>query len=60
MATLTSLAGGSMARFTRRFMGALVLDPVTFEDVEADIHAGGQAAIVSDYRARLETGTRAD
>ena len=30
MATLTSLAGGSMARFTRRFMGALVLDPVTF------------------------------
>ena len=46
MGTLTSLAGGSMVRFTRRFMGALVLDPVTFEDVEADIHAGGQAALV--------------
>lgn len=46
MATLTSLAGGSMARFTRRFMGALVLDPVTFEDVEADRHAGAQAALV--------------
>ena len=27
-------------------MGALVLDPVTFEDVEADRHAGGQAALV--------------
>lgn len=27
-------------------MGALVLDPVTFEDVEADGRAGGQAAIV--------------
>ena len=35
-----------MVRFTRRFMGALVLDPVTFEDVEADRHAGGQAAMV--------------
>ena len=35
-----------MVRFTRRFMGVLVLDPVTFEDVEADRHAGGQAAIV--------------
>lgn len=46
MATLTSLAGGSVVQFTRRFMGALVLDPVTFEDVEADPHAGGQAAIV--------------
>ena len=27
-------------------MGALALDPVTFEDVEADRGAGGQAAIV--------------
>ena len=27
-------------------MGALVLDPVTFEDVEADVHAGAQAAVV--------------
>lgn len=35
-----------MVRFTRRFMGALVLDPATFEDVEADRHAGGQAALV--------------
>jgi hypothetical protein len=35
-----------MVRFTRRFMGALVLDPVTFEDVEADRHSGGQAAVV--------------
>jgi len=46
MATLTSLATGSTVRFTRRFMGALVLDPMTFEDVEADRHAGGQAALV--------------
>jgi hypothetical protein len=44
MVTLTSFADGPMVRFTRRFMGALVLDPVTFEDVEADHHAGGQAA----------------
>ena len=27
-------------------MGALVLDPVTFEDVEADVHAGAQATLV--------------
>jgi hypothetical protein len=46
MAALTSFAAGSAVRFTRRFMGALVLDPVTFEDVEADQHAGGQAAMV--------------
>ena len=46
MATLTSLSDGSVVQFTRRFMGALVLDPVTFEDVEADRHAGSQAAIV--------------
>jgi fucose 4-O-acetylase-like acetyltransferase len=46
MATLTSLADGSVVQFTRRFMGALVLDPATFEDVEADRHAGLQAAIV--------------
>ena len=35
-----------MVRFTKRFMGALVLDAVTFEEVEADRHAGGQAALV--------------
>ena len=46
MATLTSAANGTMALFTRRFCGALVLDPATFEDVEADRHAGGQAAAV--------------
>lgn len=46
MATLVSLADGSMVQFTRRFMGALVLDSVTFEDVEADRHAGTQAALV--------------
>lgn len=46
MTTLSSISGGTMVRFTRRFMGALVLDPVTFEDVEADGHAGGQAAMV--------------
>ncbi len=46
MATLSNLAGGTMVRFTRRFMGALALDAVTFEDVEADRHAGGQAATV--------------
>lgn len=46
MATLATLAGGTMVRFTRRFMGALALDAATFEDVEADGHAGGQAAMV--------------
>lgn len=46
MAAITSFAAGSAVRFTRRFMGALVLDPVTFEDVEADRHSGGQAAVV--------------
>lgn len=46
MTMLTALAGGSMVRFTRRFMGVLVLDPSTFEEIEADRHAGGQAATV--------------
>jgi hypothetical protein len=46
MATLASMSGGTMVRFTRRFMGALALDPVTFEDVEADRRAGAQAATV--------------
>jgi len=46
MATVTSAADGTMAQFTRRFFGALVLDPATFEDVEADRHASGQAAAV--------------
>jgi hypothetical protein len=46
MATISSFGGGSVVQFTRRFMGALVLDPVTFEDVEADPHSGPQAAIV--------------
>ena len=46
MATLTSAASGTVAIFTRRFFGALVLDPATFEDVEADRHAGVQAAAV--------------
>jgi hypothetical protein len=46
MATITRSASGTAALFVRRFMGALVLDPVTFEDVEADRHAGGQAALV--------------
>lgn len=46
MATVTSAANGTMAQFTRRFFGALVLDPATFEEVEADRHAGGQAALV--------------
>jgi fucose 4-O-acetylase-like acetyltransferase len=35
-----------MTRFIRRFIGVLVLDPVAFEDVESDRHAGLQAAIV--------------
>lgn len=46
MATLSRPLGGTAAVFVRRFMGALVLDPVTFEDVESDRHAGGQAAMV--------------
>jgi len=46
MATLASLTGGTMVRFTRRFMGALALDAATFEDIEADGRAGGQAAMV--------------
>ena len=35
-----------MARFIRRFIGALVLDAGTFEDVESDRQAGIQAAAV--------------
>lgn len=35
-----------MALLIRRFIGVLVLDPVTFEDVESDRKAGFQAAIV--------------
>lgn len=46
MAAITGSASGTTARFVRRFMGALVLDPVTFEDVESDHNAGGQAAMV--------------
>ena len=46
MATSTSTAGPASTMFIRRFFGALVLDPATFEDVEADRHAGGQAATV--------------
>ena len=46
MATLTSFRGGTSVRFTKRFMGALALDPATFEDVEADRRAGAQAAMV--------------
>lgn len=37
---------GTLSLFTRRFFGALVLDPVTFEDVESDRRAGGQSAAV--------------
>lgn len=46
MATVALNAGGTMTLFIRRFIGALVLDPVTFEDVESDRKAGGQAALV--------------
>lgn len=46
MATITQSASGTSTQFVRRFMGALALDPVTFEDVEADRKAGGQAALV--------------
>lgn len=35
-----------MALLIRRFIGVLVLDPMTFEDVESDRKAGLQAAIV--------------
>lgn len=35
-----------MARFLRRFIGALVLDAGTYEDVEADRQAGLQSAAV--------------
>jgi hypothetical protein len=35
-----------MMLFFRRFVGALALEPVTFEDVEADTHSGIQAALV--------------
>lgn len=45
MAALTQSAT-TRARFTRRFIGAMVLDPVTFEDVEGDRNAGLQAATV--------------
>ncbi len=46
MATMTQAANGTTTQFVRRFMGALALDPATFEDVEADRTAGGQAALV--------------
>jgi len=46
MAALATLTGGPIVRFTRRFMGVLALDSETFEDVEADGHAGAQAALV--------------
>ena len=46
MTALTSFATGTAVRFTRRFMGALALDPVAFEDIEADRRAGAQAALV--------------
>jgi hypothetical protein len=46
MTTITSTAGPASTVFIRRFFGALVLDPSTFEDVEADRQAGGQAATV--------------
>ena len=46
MATMTQSASGTTTQFVRRFMGALALDPATFEDVEADRTAGGQAALV--------------
>ena len=35
-----------MIRFFRRFMGVLVLDSGTFEDIEADRHAGMQSVVV--------------
>jgi hypothetical protein len=46
MATISQSASGTPTQFVRRFMGALALDPVTFEDVEADRAAGAQAALV--------------
>ena len=44
--TKEALNAGRTAIFMRRFMGVLGLDPATFEDVEADRKAGGQAAVV--------------
>lgn len=44
MAALTRTAA-TMAQFTRRFVGAMVLDPMTFEDIESDRHAGSQAGV---------------
>ena len=35
-----------MARFFKRLMGVLVLDPIAFEEIEADRHAGMQSVIV--------------
>lgn len=46
MATITRSTCGTATLFVRRFMGALVLDPVTFEDVESDRGAGIQSALV--------------
>src|SRR5262245_43955060 len=40
------LAGGPMASFQDRVIGALKLQPSTFEEVEADQNAMGQAAVV--------------
>jgi len=46
MATVTRSASGTATLFVRRFMGALVLDAATFEDIEADHRAGIQSALV--------------
>ncbi len=46
MATASVNAGGTVTGFVRRFMGALMLDRGTFENVEADRTAGGQAVLV--------------
>lgn len=35
-----------MTTFIRRFMGVLVLDPMVFEDIERDRHAGAQSVAV--------------
>lgn len=43
---MTSAADRVMTLFLRRLIGALVLDPATYEDIEADRNAGLQAMAV--------------
>lgn len=46
MAWHGNCSNDGMTLFLKRFMGVLVLDPLTFEEIEADRHANMQAVVV--------------